>query len=404
MSLAEHPSVTIFRDYIRIETVQPKPDYDSAVRFLVEQAKLMEVEHKIHECVPGKPILILSWPGTDPSLSSLMLNSHMDVVPVFPQHWTYPPFSAHKDEHGNIYGRGTQDMKSVGIQHLEAVKRLKSQGKMLKRTVHITFVPEEEVGGIEGMKLFVETELFKSLNVGYVLDEGLASEDDIIPVYYGERSKFWIRVKCPGSPGHGSRFLENTAGAKAWSVISSLLQFRGEQQQRLESGEDGLTLGDVTTVNLTGMSGGVQVNVVPDMFTLTFDIRISPTQDIDQFESMLRGWLGEAGEDVSMEFIVPFIPQTLTSIDSDDPWYSALNSAFNKHKLKVKPQIFPIGTDSKYLRPLGIPSIGFSPMPNTPILLHDHNEYINEEVFLKGIDVFVDIIESLANVETLLKK
>ena len=58
----------------------------------------------------------------DPSLSSIMLNSHMDVVPVFPEHWTYPPFSAHKDEDGNIYGRGTQDMKSVGIQHFEAVR------------------------------------------------------------------------------------------------------------------------------------------------------------------------------------------------------------------------------------------------------------------------------------------
>ena len=46
----------------------------------------------------------------------------MDVVPVFPEHWTYPPFSAHKDEDGNIYGRGTQDMKSVGIQHFEAVR------------------------------------------------------------------------------------------------------------------------------------------------------------------------------------------------------------------------------------------------------------------------------------------
>ena len=25
----------------------------------------------------------------------------------------------------------------------------------------------------------------------------------------------------------------------------------------------------------------------------------------------------------------------------------------------------------------------FSPMPNTPTLLHDHDEYLNEEVFLR---------------------
>ena len=34
---------------------------------------------------------------------------------VFPEFWTHPPFSAHKDDQGNIFGRGTQDMKSVGL-------------------------------------------------------------------------------------------------------------------------------------------------------------------------------------------------------------------------------------------------------------------------------------------------
>ena len=36
-------------------------------------------------------------------------------------------------------------MKCVGIQHIEAVRRLKDQGKKLKRTIHLVFVPEEEV-------------------------------------------------------------------------------------------------------------------------------------------------------------------------------------------------------------------------------------------------------------------
>ena len=47
---------------------------------------------------------------------------------------------------------------------------------------------------------------------------------------------------------------------------------------------------------------------------------------------------------------------------------------------------------------LGIPALGFSPMNNTPILLHDHNEFLNEKVFLRGIDIYCDIIHSVANV------
>ena len=288
-------------------------------------------------------------------------------------------------------------MKCVGIQHLEAVKRLKTAGIRLKRTIHITFVPDEETGGLNGMKLFVKTDLFKSLNVGFGLDEGLASPTDEIPLYYGERSKYWIKVICNGSPGHGSRFLENTAGEKARRVINRLFQFRDEQQHKLETNPE-LTLGDVTTVNLTLMEGGVQVNVVPDKFILTFDFRITPTTNIDQFDKMLRGWLAEAGEDIHLEFITKFTDQTLTCADESDPWFASLTSAFRKHNLNVRPQIFPAGTDSRYLREAGLPAMGFSPMPNTPILLHDHNEFLNEDIFLKGIDIFVDIIKNVANV------
>ena len=70
---------------------------------------------QVTECVAGKPVVVVTWPGTHPALPAVMLNSHTDVVPVFPEHWTYPPFSAHKDEKGDIYGRGTQVLTVADI-------------------------------------------------------------------------------------------------------------------------------------------------------------------------------------------------------------------------------------------------------------------------------------------------
>lgn len=32
---------------------------------------------------PKKPIIVLTWDGTQPELPAIMLNSHTDVVPVF---------------------------------------------------------------------------------------------------------------------------------------------------------------------------------------------------------------------------------------------------------------------------------------------------------------------------------
>jgi len=76
----------------------------------------------------------------------------------------------------------------------------------------------------------------------------------------------------------------------------------------------------------------------------------------------------------------------------------AFTRATDKHQLKIDPRIFPAGTDSRFIREIGIPAYGFSPMNFTPVLLHDHNEFINEKIFLKGIDIFCDIIQEIASV------
>lgn len=45
------------------------------------------------------------------------------------------------DKNGDIFARGSQDMKSVGIQFIEAIRRLKLNDVKLKRTIHLSFVP-----------------------------------------------------------------------------------------------------------------------------------------------------------------------------------------------------------------------------------------------------------------------
>ncbi|XP_077982510.1 aminoacylase-1-like [Glandiceps talaboti] len=395
----EDPAVSNFREYIRIRTVsaEPDPDYDGAVKFLERMAKDIELPFRCIEVHPGMPVVIISWEGTDPSLPSLMLNSHTDVVPVFLDQWKCDPFEAKKDENGDIYGRGTQDMKSVGIQYIEAIKRLKKQGVKLLRTIHMTFVPDEEVTGRLGMGKLVQRSEFKDLNVGYVLDEGLANPKDIFTVFYGERPIWWVNVKCVGNPGHGSRFIENTAAEKLQKVINSFLAFREEQKQLLQKNEE-LKLGDVTTVNMNKLEGGIAYNVVPMQFVASFDIRLAPTVDMKEFEEKIKTWCTEAGTDVTYEFLQKHTDNTMTSIDKSDPWWNAFTTACEQMSMKIETEIFPAATDSRYLRELGYSAIGFSPMNNTPILLHDHNEFLNENIYLKGITIYEKIIPALANV------
>jgi aminoacylase len=72
-----------------------------------------------------------------------MLNSHMDVVKADPERWISDPYHATLHPDGRIIGRGTQDMKSVGMQYLEAVDILKKTGFQPNMNVFIVFVPDE---------------------------------------------------------------------------------------------------------------------------------------------------------------------------------------------------------------------------------------------------------------------
>ncbi len=74
-----------------------------------------------------------------------------------------------------------------------------------------------------------------------------------------------FKVTCPGKPGHGSRFIEDSAGPKLNSILQSVSQLREEQKALLDL-DPQLTLGDVTSANITIVEGGVQVNVIPDKF------------------------------------------------------------------------------------------------------------------------------------------
>lgn len=73
----------------------------------------------------------------------------------------------------------------------------------------------------------------------------------------------------------------------------------------------------------------------------------------------------------------------ITAADRSNSWWILLEEAVKEANGKLsKPEIFPASTDARFFRELGIPAFGFSPMANTPILLHDHNEVCLKHKFL----------------------
>lgn len=100
--------IKIFREYLRIPSVHPNISYEPCVEFLKRQAKSLDLPVSIYHPVNEKnPIVVITWKGSQPELPSIVLNSHMDVVPVFEEHWKHSPFAAEMDEDGKIFARGS---------------------------------------------------------------------------------------------------------------------------------------------------------------------------------------------------------------------------------------------------------------------------------------------------------
>ncbi|MER9236429.1 M20 family metallopeptidase [Mesorhizobium sp. M0622] len=87
----------------------------------------------------------------------VVLNGHLDVVPVGdPEGWRFPPFSGTRAE-GAIWGRGSADMKGPIAAGLMAVRALKECSASLPFDVQLQLVIGEETGGI-GTLYAIETQ------------------------------------------------------------------------------------------------------------------------------------------------------------------------------------------------------------------------------------------------------
>jgi aminoacylase len=288
--------------------------------------------------------------------------------------------------------------------------------------MHLTFCPDEEIGGAEGMERFITTDAFRALRAGVALDEGLANPDNAFTVFYSERAVWWLQVRTTGPRGHGSRFIQNTAMEKLMRVVTRFLEFRAHEEHRLLHGHNGddhsgckhattsaLKLGDVVTLNLTALKGGVStgtganekfaLNVIPTDAMAGFDIRIPPSVPLEDMLARLREWTAEDG--VTYEFVYRTPAHYVSSIDRvANPYWRAFEDTLRVGRgVDLNVEVFPAGTDGRYLRSTNIPVFGFSPMRNTPILLHDHNEFIHAQTYLDGIAVYEDLIPALADVD-----
>ncbi|MBA3751844.1 M20/M25/M40 family metallo-hydrolase [Candidatus Dependentiae bacterium] len=385
--------IHFLQNYIRIETTYPDADYAGAVALLKEQALLDGFGYQEVHLSSGFPVVIITYQGSDESLPSLVLNHHMDVVPVpNPEEWLRPPFEGAVVD-GMIIGRGTQDMKGVGVVHYFALKALKDSGVKLMRTIHLIAVPDEERGGFEGTKLFIETESFAQLNVGFIIDEGSASGDpSSLLIKIDERKPLQVKLTARGDLAHGSKLAARNAIHDLNQLLQHVVAHHAEQQKLLSHTDPGHLL----SMNITSLYAGayknskVALNVVSDSAIATIDIRIPPTLDIQQILSWLEDKL-QLFPSITLH-IEATVDERPARADHETMLYAALAKAIKIHNKNPKPFVTEGASDLRFYLQRGIDGVGFSPFTNEDNI-HGTNEAISIVDMIEAKAILLDFLK-----------
>lgn len=418
-------ALEVFRAYLRIDTSNPPGQEAPAARFLGGLLEAEGIACEYIETAPGRVAVVARLPG-DGSAGALMLASHTDVVPVDAPFWTVPPFGGVMRD-GRVYGRVAVDMKSTATWHLFAVILARRLGLPLRRDLVFLAAPDEEVGSSQGMAWLVRhrPDLFQ---VEYCLNEGACGLDvfggrpaRLFEVAVSEKQLSPLRLVATGIPGHGSKPAADNPAVRLLRALQRLVEWdRGlaispigrAYLERLQAAglvadiEDRAALETLlkmspdteaafsNTLNVTMLDAGIKSNVIPARAEAVIDCRLVAGQSREAWKRAVEARIDDPRVEVT--YVYPDEPDVAVSA-WETPLARIIEDVLTEafEDAVVVPSTAIVGTDNRFLRPLGIPAYGFIPCLLSQAErdgFHANDEFITVANFNMGLELMFEVV------------
>lgn len=313
---------------------------------------------------------LIAGRGLSSNKAPIVLSGHFDTVPLGVHEWSIDPFGGLVKD-GRLWGRGSSDMKgglaAMIMASFEAFSEQEPSGG-----IRMIFTAGEELG-CQGISSLAADGKIPGKASAVIVGEPTGN----IPAT-GHKGAIYLNSVAKGITAHSSMpELGDNAIYKVAAAINRIkdIDFKAERDPLL----------GYPTVNVGRISGGLNLNSVPDHAEFTVDIRTTSKLG---HETILKTLCQTAGNQVVFEKLVD-LGAVFTR--EDEPFVRVVYAACNDKK-PGNPEALPYLTDGAVLQKVygGVPVIILGPGESGQA--HKTDEYCDVAELEKSVNIYKEII------------
>ena len=376
-------SVALTQSLVRIDTVNPPGLEESCVGLLAGLLSDAGFACRTHEFAPHRTSLVArigGRPGATGARAPLCFTGHVDVVPLGRAAWQHDPFGAAIVD-GRLYGRGSSDMKSgvaafvaAAIARADRLREQADDGPGLS----LIITAGEETGCEGAFAMAASAQGRELLGTAGAL---VVAEPTSNAPLLGHKGAFWLSARALGTTAHGS--MPERGDNAIYKIARAALALEGFE---FETGAHPLM--GAPTLNVGSVSGGLNINSVPDAAELGIDIRSVAGQS---HEKVLQCLCRVLGPQIDLRALLD-VGSVFT--EADDPWMRRVFAVCAARSREAPARrTVSYFTDAAALRlPLGMPPVVILG-PGEPEMAHQTDEYCRVDRIHEAEALFTDLID-----------
>jgi succinyl-diaminopimelate desuccinylase len=363
--------ISLTRKLLSFNTVNPPGNEEENAKFVGDILSVhgFKIEYPKFE---NNRFHLIAEKGLSLKRPPIVLSGHFDTVPLGNKSWSVDPFAGDVKD-GKIWGRGSSDMKgglaAMILASIEAFADTPPQDG-----IRLIFSAGEELG-CQGISKLIKEKRRLGEASAIIVGEPTANQ-----AVTGHKGALYLKAMTSGKTAHSSMpELGVNAIYKAARSIMKIMDFNFEAEQDPLLG--------YPTLNVGTISGGMNINSVPDHAEFTIDIRSTTKVDHSKILNTLRG---KIGDEAVIETLVDLKPVFTPEYD---PFVKIVYDVCKAESSRDGfPKALPYLTDGAVLQKLynNAPTVILG--PGQPEMAHQTDEYCYIDKLEQAVNIYKNII------------